>query len=313
LQHFSLTNAGSGTPILQASGATIVVPWRALLHGEVAIERIEIDAPRIDLGELRSLLARLPRRKGPPRLPTIATGIHVSQGTLTNGGTPLLFELGLDTGELVPGRPFQLDASARSAAGRKMTASLVTVPSSPRDGSIDFDPVHVDFGNQDGVTLQLAGQGHWRGGESLALQLGGTLRYPALAPSSGASAGQANPGTSATAAPKQEQATATDKVALAVVPASGKQPLTITVKLDGDNARADLHLQPTEFGAWWQRVLAASPDRPPGPLPATGTVAADSLDLGWMKAGDLRIEAGPDLAPASSASTAPASAVSSAH
>ena len=37
MQRFSLTNAGSSTPFLQASGATIVVPWRALLHGEVAI------------------------------------------------------------------------------------------------------------------------------------------------------------------------------------------------------------------------------------------------------------------------------------
>src|SRR5574337_1040186 len=35
LQGFSLTNIGSGTPVLQASGATIVVPWRALLHGDV--------------------------------------------------------------------------------------------------------------------------------------------------------------------------------------------------------------------------------------------------------------------------------------
>ncbi len=315
LQHFSLTNAGSDTPILQAGGATIVVPWRALLHGDVAIERIEIEAPRIDLGELKILLARLPRHKGPPRLPTIVTGVHMTQGTLTDGGTPLLFELGLDTGELVPGRPFQLDASARSASGRRMTASLDTVPSASHDGTIDFDPVHVDFANQAGVALQLAGQGHWRGGQALALQLGGTLRYPALAPPSGASAGAANPGAPATTtAPKQDHATAIDKVTLAVEPASGKQPLSVTLKLDGDNARADLHLQPTEFGTWWQRMLAASADHPPpGPLPFTGTASADKLDLGWLQASGLRIDAEPDLVPAASASTGPASAASTAH
>ncbi|MGH8216511.1 MAG: AsmA family protein, partial [Rhodanobacteraceae bacterium] len=64
LQGFTLTAIGSDTPILQAAGATIVVPWRALLHGEVAIERIDVNAPRMDLGELQSLFARLPRHAG---------------------------------------------------------------------------------------------------------------------------------------------------------------------------------------------------------------------------------------------------------
>ncbi|MDE2496340.1 MAG: AsmA family protein, partial [Xanthomonadaceae bacterium] len=71
MQRFSLTNAGSSTPFLQASGATIVVPWRALLRGDVAIERVEVERPHIDLGELKALLMRLPGHKGPPRLPTI--------------------------------------------------------------------------------------------------------------------------------------------------------------------------------------------------------------------------------------------------
>jgi AsmA protein len=314
LQDFSLTNAGSNTPILKASGATIVVPWRALLHGDVAIERVEVDAPRIDLGELKSLLARLPRHHGPPRLPTIATGVHLSQGTLTNGGTPLLFEVGLDTGELVPGRPFRLDASARSAGGRRMTASLDTVPSSPHDGTIDFNSVHLDFGSQDGIDLQLAGQGHWRGGEALALRLEGSLRYPSLAPPSASSTGPASSNTLAASAPvKQADATAVDRIALDVLPASGKKPLGVTLRLEGDGGHADLHLQPTEFGAWWQRLLAASPDHPPGPLPFTGQAEVSKLDLGWLKATGLRIDAGPDLVPASSASAAPATAASTAH
>lgn len=314
LQAFSLTNAGSDTPILQAKGATIVVPWRALLRGDVAIERVEVDAPRIDLGELKTLLARLPRHRGPPRLPTIATGVHMSQGTLTNGGTPLLFELGLDTGELVPGRPFRLDASARNASGRWMTASLDTVPSSPHDGTIDFDAVHVDFGNQNGMALQLAGQGHWRGGEAVALHLAGNLRYPAPTPSSAGSSTAASTGAAAaSASTKQAGSTAVDKIALDVLPAHARQPLGINLKLEGDNSHADLHLQPTEFGAWWQRLLAASPDHPPGPLPFTGQADVPKLNLGWLQATGLRIEAGPDLVPASSASAAPAAAASTAH
>ncbi len=315
LQAFSLTNAGSDTPILQANGATIVVPWRALLRGDVAIERVEVDAPRIDLGELKTLLARLPSHRGPPRLPTIATGVHMSRGTLTNGGAPLLFEVGLDTGELVPGRPFRVDASARSANGRRMTASLDTVPSSPHDGAIDFNAVHFDFDNQNGMSLQLAGQGHWRGGEALALHLEGNLHYPALTPSSAGSTGAASSGAvaAANASAKQAGISAVDKIALDVLPAQGKRPLGISLKLQGDNSHADLLLQPTEFGVWWQRLLAASPDHPPGPLPFTGEADVRKLDLGWLQATGLHIQVSPDLVPASSASAAPAATASTAH
>lgn len=308
LQGFSISNPGSTTPILQASGATIVVPWRALLHGEVAIERIEVDAPRIDLGELRTLLARLPHHEGPPRLPTIGTGVHMSNGTLTNGGAPLLFELSVDTGELVAGRPFRMHVSARSADGREITASVDTVPSSPHNGVIDFDPIHLSFGKQGGISMHLEGQGHWHGGEALALQLHGTLRHPSFTLPQAPSASVAASAASVVA--NRPARVAADKIALDVEPANPHAPLSIAMKLDGDDARGDFKLQPTEFGAWWQRLLAASPDHPPGPLPFTGQAEVKQLDLGWLKATGLHIDAGPDLAPAAPASTAPAPAAS---
>ena len=308
---FSLTNAGSSTPILQANGATIVVPWRALLHGNVEIERVEVDAPRIDLGELKALFARLPRHRGPPRLPTIVTGVYMSQGTLTNNGAPLLFELSLDTGELLPGRRFRMDASARTADGNQITASLATVPSSPHDGTIDFDAIRIDLAKQAGVSMQLEGKGHWQGGESLALQLQGSMRYPSLAPPPSPSA--AGSSTQGSLPAKASGATTTDKIALDIQPAQGKAPLNVALKLDGDDAHADLNLQPTEFGAWWQSLLAASPGHPPGPLPFTGHAEVQKLDLGWLKATGLRIDADPDLAPASPASSPAASSASGTH
>jgi AsmA protein len=179
LQGFSLTIIGSDAPVLQAAGATIVVPWRALLHGEVAIERVEVDAPRIDLGEIESLIARLPRRTaGPraPRLPTIATGIQMSRGTLTRNGSPLLFDFSLQTGALAPGQAFRLDASARTSAGRKFVASMATVPSATHDGVIDFNPLQVHFTTRPGVALALDGHGSWRGGANLVLKLDGTAK-----------------------------------------------------------------------------------------------------------------------------------------
>lgn len=314
MRRFSLANTGSSTPFLQARGATIVVPWHALLQGDVAIERVEVDGPRIDLGELKALLARLPSHKGPPRLPTIAAGVHMTQGTLTNGGAPLLFELSLDTGELLPGRPFRMNASARSGDGREVRASLDTVPSSPHDGMIDLDPIRIDLGKQGGFSLQLQGQGHWQGGEAVALQLRGNLRYPSLAPPVASAGAAAASGSAPAGAPAPSSSTTSvDKIALDVLPPSGKAPLGIAVNIQGDNSRASFHLQPTEFGKWWQRLLAASPGHPPGPLPFTGEAEVQKLDLGWLKATGLSFSAGADLEPASSASAAAAPASSTAH
>jgi AsmA protein len=314
VRRFSLTNAGSSTPFLQARGATIVVPWRALLRGDVAIERVEVEGPRIDLGELKALLMRLPGHKGPPRLPTIAAGVHMTGGTLTNGGAPLLFELGVDTGELLPGRPFRMDASARSGDGREITASLDTVPSSPHAGTIDLDPIRIDLAKQGGFALQLEGQGQWQGGEAVALHLRGNLRYPSLAPPAASTSAPASGGSASASAPAPRSgAMSVDEIVLDVLPPSGKTPLGVAVNIQGNNSRASFRLQPTEFGKWWQRLLAASPEHSPGPLPFTGEAEVKKLDVGWLKATGLTLNAGPDLKPASSASTAPAAASSAAQ
>jgi AsmA protein len=310
LHAFSLTNIGSDTPVLRARGATIVVPWRALLRGEVAIERIDIDAPRMDLGELESLLGRLPHRAGPPHLPTIATGIHMSRGTLTRNGAPLLFDLSLETGALSPGEPFRLDASAQSSSGRRYVGSLTTVPSAAHDGVIEFDPLQIHVKEQGGAALVLGGHGNWRGGEALALQLNGTFRHraPAPAAASTTAGAVADAGTAAGASTARAVPTVTDRITLAVSPAQGSTPMTASLKLDGNDAHVDVRLHPTEFGDWWNRLLSATPAHPPGPLPLTGTAQVQQLDLGWLKATDLQIDAGPDLAPASGATIAPAPA-----
>lgn len=306
LGQFSLTNAGASTPLLRASGATIAVPWSALLHGDAAIGRVVIDTPRIDLGELRALLARLPHHRGPPRLPTIASGVHLTAGTLTNAGTPLLFEVNVDTGELVPGQRFRMDASARSAAGTTIDATLDTVPSTPHAGSIDFAPLTLDFTREGGAKLHLAGHATWRGGNALTLALVGTLRYglPAPAASTAAPAGQ--PPASA----RPAGATTTARVAVDIQPPKDDAPIAVAIKLDGAGTQADLKLEPTRLVPWSQRVLAASPTQPAGPLPVTGHVTLKALDLGSIKATGVKLDAVPEPAPAASTSTAPASASS---
>ncbi|MGH8147545.1 MAG: AsmA family protein [Rhodanobacteraceae bacterium] len=302
LEGFSLSNTGASTPLLTANAATIVVPWRALLHGDAAIERVDIDSPRVDLGELEKLLARLPHHAGPPHLPTIATGVHMSQGTLTNDGTPLLFGASLETGSLAPGQRFRLFASARSQSGRELTLGLSTVPSPPHDGAIDFASIQFRFGERGGTVLQLAGHGSWRGGENLALQLSGTLQHASFAPAPASASGK--PPASASA----DNQTTTDKITLDIAPQQGATPMTVALKLDGTDAHVDAHLQPTEFGNWWRRLLASKPGQTPVPLPFTGTANIERVELGPFKATGLHIEAGPNLAPASAGSAVPAPA-----
>lgn len=302
LQGFSLANAHSDTPMLQAAGATVVVPWRTLLRGDVAIERVEVNAPRIDLDELQALLARLPHRAGPPRLPTIATGISMTHGTLLRGGKPLLFDCTIATGELVPGRAFALVASARTDAGQRLTATVAMVPSA-RAGAIDLESLRVELGIIGGAQLHLVGRGQWQGGDRLGLQLRGNLAHAALAPAG------AQPSASAATAPTS---TTSDAITLVLRPARAGTPPIVTLKLDGDDAHVDASMRPTEFDGWWTALLASKPGQAPLPLPFTGKATVRTLDLGWLKASGLVIEADPDLAPAPAASTAAPAASTSA-
>ena len=241
----------------------------------------------------------------------------MSQGTLTRNGSPLLFDLSLVTGALAPGQRFRLDASARTAAGRRLTGMFATTPSAVRDGVIDLDSLQVGIAEQHGAALQLEGRGSWRGGEDLALQLAGSLLHRSFAPpppASGATRAKAGAGAVSSAPPTTDD-NVIDKIELQIAPARAGVPLTVTLKLDGDDAHADLRMQPTQFDDWWTRLLAAQPGEPSGHLPFTGTAQAKQLDLGWLKATDISIDAGTDLAPAPGTSTgpAPASATSGGH
>lgn len=314
LQGFTLTNTGARIPVLQADGATIVVPWRALLRGDAAIEKVEIDAPRVDLGELESLLGRLPRRSGPPRLPDIATGVHMRDGTLTRNGSPLLFNFSLATGALAPGQTFRLDAAARTASGRNFAMDLSTVPGTGQDGAIEFGAVGISLAEQDGASLQLAGRGSWRGGEGLAMQLHGTLRHHTLEALASAAtvAKAAEPATSGSTTTRADRYTEA-KVTLDITPAANDAPLSVALQLTDETAHVDLRLYPTEVGNWWRQLLTADGGRPTAPMPVAGTVHAQQLDLGWLKATGLSIEAGPDVVPVAGTTGAPASAASAGH
>src|SRR5690348_2476839 len=164
LQGFRLSVAGAATPLLSASEARMVVPWRALLHRELAIERLEIETPRIDVDQLQTLISRMPHGAGAPQLPRIGAGLRIVNGMLVRGSEPLLFDVNAQTGPLVPGTPFHLDASARNGADRGGKLSLRMLPQH-RDGTLRFENIDLQMGVEQGAQAHLAGVASWAGGD----------------------------------------------------------------------------------------------------------------------------------------------------
>lgn len=300
LQGFRLSVAGAATPLLSASEARIVVPWRALLHRELAVERLEIENPRIDLDQLQTLLSRMPHGAGAPSLPRIGAGIRIVDGTLVRADEPLLFDVNAETGPLMPGTPFHLDASARNGADRGGKLSLRMLPQD-QDGSLEFGQIDLKIGVQEGVHVHVAGDASWSGGSELGANLHGGFTLPAHG--SVAVAGTPAPAAS-TASPIPAR---TYTLALRIQPAQGARPMTTALKLDGEGKHVDMSVQPTALLAWWNGVLATPPQGTLAMPPISGNAQLEAADFGPLQMRGIKIEAGPQVMPLS-ASSAPAPA-----
>ncbi|MGH8163918.1 MAG: AsmA family protein, partial [Rhodanobacteraceae bacterium] len=295
LEGFRLSNAGAATPLLAASEARIVVPWRALLHHEIAIERLEIETPRIDLDQLQALLARLPGSAGAPRLPRIGAGIQLVDGTLVRGDTSLLVDVNAETGPLLVGTSFRLDFSARDSADRGGALSLRTLPQ--RVGNaLHFEHTGLGLSIEHGPRVQLSGDVVWRGGADIDAALRGNLATPtpAAVGKKAVSSAAASGGKSAVPAPVSMRSYA---LMLGIAPAQNANPLTVAIKLDGANEHLDARLSPLESIDWWNRLLAASSDTPVTLPPVRGSVRIGQLDFGSLHLQGVRIDAGDEVAP----------------
>jgi AsmA protein len=307
LQGFRLSVAGATTPLLSASEARIVVPWRALLNRELAVERLEIENPRIDLDQLQTLLSRMPHGAGAPTLPRIGAGIRIVNGTLVRADQPLLFDVNAETGALVPGTPFHLDASARNGADRGGTLSLRMLPRQ-QDGSLDFERIDLKIGVEQGVQAHVAGEASWRGGSELGANLHGGFSLPAHG--SVAVASTPAPAASTTSPMPARSYT----LALRIQPAQGAAPMTTALKLDGEGKHVDMSVQPTALLEWWNDVLATAPQGTLAMPPISGNAQLDVADFGPLQMRGIRIEAGPQVMPINASTTAaPATPSSSGH
>lgn len=298
LQGFRLSVAGATTPLLSATEARIVVPWRALLHRQVAIERLEIETPRIDLEQLQSLLSHMPRSEGAPQLPHIGAGMRIVNGTLVRGGEPLLFDVNAETGPLIPATQFRLDASARNEADRGGSLSLRMVPRY-QAGSLQFDRISLQAGIEDGPHAHMTGTASWQGGSEVAAMLQGELVLPAQ--TAAAVASSPAPATTVAVA---TQAARKYTFLLQVQPTPGDAPISIRLKLDGAGNHVDARAPPSALLAWWREVLDAAPQSSFSLPPISGTAQLDTVDYGPLQMSGVRIEAGPDVMPAGGASTA---------
>ena len=71
-------------PLLSASRIHVALPWSTIRSGGDALhaQRVELDAPRLDLPALQRWLARRPPAE--TRIPTLTKGLRIQDGTIVN-------------------------------------------------------------------------------------------------------------------------------------------------------------------------------------------------------------------------------------
>jgi uncharacterized protein involved in outer membrane biogenesis len=276
LQGLQLYVQGQSYPVLVADSGRIVVPWRTLLDGKSAITKLELNAPRLDLGQLRRALATLPEGSGKSaKLPRIDTGITIRNGALVHDNEQLLQDIDLHTGALVPDQAFSLVAHARNAAGQPQQLKLQFKPRMATQHAIELSDMLVDVHAGKTDSVQLRGTARWAGNGQAQLHLSGRLHT---------------------------QASGDYDIAVqtAPTPTAGD---TLHLKVQGKAGKADLNLSPDQVAVWWQRIVGAYAPGALPPPPVDGSIDAQQIDLGPIQIKGLKLRSGSAI-PAPAASTA---------
>lgn len=109
---------GAPDAILRARRVEIVLPWSTLrARGrELAAERIELDAPQLDLPALQRWLATRPATDTAPRIPQLRRGLAITQGTV-HAGAWRVEALHARLPSLHPGMPAHAQVRGRVVSG----------------------------------------------------------------------------------------------------------------------------------------------------------------------------------------------------
>lgn len=174
---------GAGAPLLRADRVLVSLPWSTLRDraAPLVLERIELDAPVLDLALLQAWLASRPPGEG--RVPTLTGGVGVRDGRLLGDGWALQ-GLQLDLPSLAEGQP--LAAQARGvlelAAPTRIHFDLDLAATQPADGAgaSARGRVRIEGANwQLPATVTASGPSHFGGGtlRVTPLRLGMSAEY----------------------------------------------------------------------------------------------------------------------------------------
>jgi AsmA protein len=269
-----LTLSSDNRPVLVVARARVVVPWGALLGGPIAITKLELDGPRLDLSQLSQVLAGISHGgAAQPKLPRIHTGISIQQGSLTQSGKLLLDDIDLTTGALLPDQVFKLQLAATTGK-QPFTLTLATTPHE-NDGTIEFKQVKITLNAPQRGKGKLTGHAIWRGGEDVRMTLHGRFID----------------------AHKQAYASTFE-----LVPGAGKKPATLDVAVVGPDLVSHLKVPVADVAGWWRQMRAGGALSLP---PVDGTIAAKKIDMADVHIEGLHVSAGSAAAAASG--SAPAS------
>jgi len=115
LREVTAREPGSATPLLRAERIHVRLPWRTLRapDGDLVLERVELDAPQLDLPALQRWLARRP--PGPKRAFAITDGLAVEDGMLRGDGWRIE-RIALDLPRWEPNAPLEVAFDGRYVA-----------------------------------------------------------------------------------------------------------------------------------------------------------------------------------------------------
>lgn len=97
---------GAEKPLLRAERAYLSLPWTTIRAAgdSLDIERVELDAPQIDIAALNRWLATRPPSTEPSKIPSLSRGARVVRGRLIGEGWSVE-NFGVDFAELDPDKP----------------------------------------------------------------------------------------------------------------------------------------------------------------------------------------------------------------
>ncbi|WP_046656043.1 hypothetical protein [Lysobacter capsici] len=194
---------GAAAPLLRAERVYLSLPWSTIRAAGAAldVERVELDAPQLDIAALQRWLATRPPSSEPLRLPSLSDGLRVTRGRVGGAGWSI-DDIAVAIAELHPDRPargrlqgrvqssgvqvpFDLAATLQRPAAARGLGLAGRVAVEAKDWKL---PMRIRLGallhaGDDGLGLdrtRLAAQARYRAGDTdlpFAFGLFGPLRY----------------------------------------------------------------------------------------------------------------------------------------